>query len=80
LCALCVRRRTDFEVTPISPTLAVHDHFSAILLLSIRPTRASRPSDVSVEPTDARKDAGHAPAAAGTQLGGAGQDVRHAGK
>jgi hypothetical protein len=41
LCALCVGRCTDFEVTAINPTIAVQDDLSKILLRSIRPTLAS---------------------------------------
>src|SRR5262249_35697188 len=37
-------------------------------LRSIRPTRARRPSDASVDPTEARKDDGHALAMGGTEL------------
>jgi hypothetical protein len=35
---------------------------------SIRPKRARRPSDASVDPTDARNDAGHARAVGSTEL------------
>jgi hypothetical protein len=38
-------------------------------LRSIRPKRATRPFDASVDPTEARKDAGHAQAVGGTELG-----------
>jgi len=42
------------RVSPISPTIAVQDHLSEILLRSIRPKRARRPSDASVDQTYAR--------------------------
>ena len=41
------------------------------MLRSIRPKRARRPFDASVDPTEARKDAGHAHALGGTELASA---------
>jgi hypothetical protein len=49
LCALCIRRRTDFEVMPISPTIAVPDHLSEILLRSIRPKQVSTQRRITSE-------------------------------
>ena len=50
------------------------------MLRSIRPTRATTWLAASVDPTDARKDAGHARAGGGTELGCTSPDVRHEGK
>ena len=38
-CTFCTGRRTDFEVTPNRPTIAVQDHLSESRLRSIRPKR-----------------------------------------
>jgi hypothetical protein len=46
------------EVRRISPTIDVQDHLSGILLRSIRPKRARRPFDASVDHTEARKRGG----------------------
>jgi len=40
--------RTDFEVTPIRPTIAIQDHLSESRLRSIRPTGAPRPTSDNV--------------------------------